>query len=400
MNPAYWLSGWREVSAKACDASRLLEVCRSRMIPYDGFSSTPDGDITVRVRCPLMRTLRAACEAAGLPVTVSDARGLPQICRRMSHRAGVCVGLVLGLCLLFISQQVVWDIRVSGTETLTSRDVKETLAACGFTVGSSLRGFAADRVENRALMYDRRLSWISINRRGTVAYVQVREATYPPDHTEDQPANLVASRAGVIERVELLQGNLLVAAGQTVSEGQLLISGLYDSDRVGFRWTHAQGHVYARTVREFHIEIPLAYQQSRLPAEAEAISKEKTLFFFGKEIKFSKTSGNEGGICDTIKSEKNLSLLPGVGFPVSVRTTWYIPVGDSVSRMVTVTRTPAEAQELAYLELARQIAAIPGGAELLRKTVIPSLTDTAFCLDVTVVCVEDIAREAVFSVTE
>ena len=37
------------------------------------------------------------------------------------------------------------------------------------------------------------------------------------------------------------------------------------------------------------------------------------------------------------------------------------------------------------------IAAIPGGAELLSKTVCPILTEDAFILDVTLTCVEDIA---------
>ena len=43
------------------------------------------------------------------------------------------------------------------------------------------------------------------------------------------------------------------------------------------------------------------------------------------------------------------------------------------------------------LELSRRIAAIPGGAELLSKTVCPILTEDAFILDVTLTCVEDIA---------
>ena len=46
---------------------------------------------------------------------------------------------------------------------------------------------------------------------------------------------------------------------------------------------------------------------------------------------------------------------------------------------------------MAYLELSRRIAAIPGGAELLSKTVCPILTEDAFILDVTLTCVEDIA---------
>ena len=92
-------------------------------------------------------------------------------------------------------------------------------------------------------------------------------------------------------------------------------------------------------------------------------------------------------VCDTIEQRLDLTLVPGIGFPVAVRTVWYVPAAQPAG----YTRTPAEAEALAYLELSRRIAAIPGGAELLSKTVCPILTEDAFILDVTLTCVEDIA---------
>ncbi len=67
---------------------------------------------------------------------------------------------------------------------------------------------------------------------------------------------------------------------------------------------------------------------------------------------------------------------------------WYIPAAGSAA----YTRTPAEAEALACLELSRCIAAIPGGTELLTRTVRPILTADAFILDVTMTCVEDIGQ--------
>lgn len=401
MSLTYFLSGWHRVSVEAAYAADLLEICRTEHMPYDSFASNPGGGICVRMRWRQVQRLQKVCAVHEIPVTVEPLRGAPYLFYRILQRPGVAVGVALGVVLLVLSSRVVWDIRISGTQTLSARDVKETLAACGFTVGTPLKGFAADVTENRALLHDRRLAWISINRRGCVAYVQVREAAYPPDTGAETPANVVAAYAGRIQRVELIRGNLLVAAGQEVQKGQILISGLYDSERVGFRWTHADGHVYARTVREFLIEIPLRYQQKQpvLPTDDtdSQVECEISLIFFGKNIKFSKKTRNEGEFCDTIESEKSFSLLPGVGFPISLRYTWYVPSSETTLPAV---RTPAEAEEMAYLELARRMAAIPGGVELLRKTITPTLTDECFRLEVTVVCIEDIAQTSPFEVTE
>lgn len=392
MTLAHWLAGTRTVTVPADRAADLLEVCRRHGIPYDGFRAGADA-LTVRLTLPALRRLRTAARDVGLPMTVGPLGGLPTVCGHIRRRAGIAVGLFLGLVLVWLSGRYVWDIRIEGTETLSMRDVKDTLSACGFSVGTPLAGFRADVVENRALLYDRRLSWISINRRGTVAYVQVREAVYPPEDTgRDAPANVIALRGGVIERVNLLHGNLLVHAGQTVVPGQLLVSGIFDSERVGFRLTHAEAEVYARTVREMRVEVPLCCETRQPLPEMpgnDRISKQTALIFFKKRILFSKKTGNPDGFCDIIESEKVCSLIPGVGFPISIRTTWYVPRGTD-AEPVMLTRTPAEAEALAYLELSRRIEDIPG-VELLSETVRPILTEDAFILEVTLTCIENIA---------
>lgn len=384
-----WICGWRRVQIPAEYAAELLELCRCHGLSYTHFSPCKDS-LSLRMSPAVAARCEELCRAVELPLEVGPLRGLPACGLHLLSRPGLIAGLLLGLGLLWLSGRYVWDIRIEGAETLSQREVRETLATCGFDVGTSLQGFAADRLETRVLLADSRIAWISVNRRGTVAYVQLREASYPPQETEPQPANIVASRSGIIERVELIRGNILVAAGQTVGEGQLLVSGLYDSQTMGVRAVCAEAHIYAKTTHREVIEIPLQ-TETIVPVSKDGTtggaSCEKYLIFFGKTIKFSKSTRNEGADCDKIVEERDITLRQGVGSPVSIRTVWYLPPTETV----TLTRTPAEAQELAYLELSRRIAALPGGAELLSKTIRTMLTEDAFILDVTYSCVEDIA---------
>ena len=112
---------------------------------------------------------------------------------------------------------------------------------------------------------------------------------------------------------------------------------------------------------------------------------EKSVIFFENHIKFSKKTGNLGGFYDTIEEEASWGLFRGVGFPISTRTVWYVPY-----ETVTVTRTPAEAEELAYFELATRIAALSGGAELLGKAVSVSHGEDTLTLTCILTCIEDI----------
>lgn len=381
-----WFGGHRRIRVPSEAAAAFLELCRAERLTYTHFKADTEG-LSVHMSLRTARTCLSLCRAAGIPADSGRAEGLPALAVRLAARPGLIAGILLGLGLLWLSGQYVWDIRIEGTDTLTKSEVRETLAACGFDVGSSLRGFAADRLETRILLADPRIAWVSVNRKGTVAYVQLREAVYPPEAAEPTPANIIASRPGVIERVELIRGNILVAAGQTVGEGQLLVSGLYDSQTLGIRAVPAEAHIYARTTHREVIEIPLQVESSVRQMDPGSLSCEKYVIFFGKAIKFSKSFTTEAAVCDIIEEERNLSLREGVGFPISLRTVWLLPPTEPV----TVTRTPAEAEELAYRELSRRIAALPGGAELLSKTLRTTLTEDTFILDATYTCTEDIA---------
>jgi sporulation protein YqfD len=312
---------------------------------------------------------------------------------------GLVVGFVFGLALFLAAQSVFWDVRISGNQTVSDRSVRESLAACGLSVGTPIRGFEADVTENNVLLRDGRLAWLSVNRKGTVAYVEVREAVKTPQKDPDTPRDVVAAEGGIIEYIELESGNVRVTAGQAVGKGDILVSGIYDSTQLGVRVESAKARVYARTTRVFTVEIPLSYEQKTYLTHADApdggICQEKSVIFFGNHIKFSKKTGNMGGNCDTIENERSWGLTDGVGFPISTRTVWYLPY-----EITPATRTYAQAEELAYFELARYIASLPGGAQLIGKSVTVRHGEESLTLTCTLTAIEDIAAERIIEVEQ
>ena len=53
--------------------------------------------------------------------------GIPQLWRRYGKRTGLIVGAVIFFIAVFISDWFVWEIKVSGNETLTYDEVLEQL---------------------------------------------------------------------------------------------------------------------------------------------------------------------------------------------------------------------------------------------------------------------------------
>ena len=395
----YFLAGHRTLATDADYRARLLEVCRRLEIPYEHFQSNGDGGISLRFTLPAARRVSTVCADYGIPLTEVSRGGLPIRLRGLLCRPGLLLGLLLGIVLFAASGRVVWDVRISGNVNLSSRAVEESLAACGLAVGTPLRGFRADVTANNVLLYDDRLAWLSINRKGTVAYVEVREAVKRPQTQPEPPCDLVAAEGGVIERVELESGNVRVKAGQPVGKGDILVSGLYDSTQQGIRFTAARARVYARTTRVITVTVPLDYEykvyETDLFEKSNGADCEKSLVFFGNYIKFKKKTGNLTGSCDIIENEKSCGVIRGVGFPVSVRTTQYLPY-----TVVGATRTYAEAEELAYFELAKTITSLPGGAELIRKEITLRHGEEALTLTCTLTVIEDIAQKRIIEIEQ
>lgn len=390
----YGLFGYYKVSAKGDDATDLLNICMQRRYPYKQIKAPADGEIILLFKSTDFRRVSKDCAACGVHIEITEKRGLPYFLYRYRKRAGIMVGALVSVIMVLYFSSIIWEVRISGNSTLTDGEVIDALEECGFGVGMSKIGFRADVLENLVLINENRLAWISVNVKGTVANVEVRESQKPSSEESKAPANIVAKRSGVIERIELEEGNVIVGAGDRVNEGELLVSGIYDSNVTGYRVTRAKARVYARCVREINIFIPRDYKK-RVYDEKKQIETEYSINFFGKEIKFSKKCGNEGGGCDIIERRKSLTLLEGVGLPISLDTVWHVPY-----TFVEARRTDDELVRLAYFELSRQLTDATGGTELIRKTVEESSDEKGFYLSCTVLCVEDIARVVEFEVVE
>ena len=107
------------------------------------------------------------CRKNGIELTKTDSRGIPPAIYRYRKRVGLFVGALIAVTLLFIYDDYVWDITVSGNESVTYSRLTSLLSDCGLRVGSRLRELDVDEIETYVALRDERISWIAINIVGT-----------------------------------------------------------------------------------------------------------------------------------------------------------------------------------------------------------------------------------------
>ena len=380
------LLGYAEFTMCGHDAARALNTCISAGISHEKVSFS-DEKITLKTSLLSAKKLKRLLESRNIEYEVRVG-GLPIFLSKYKRRYGLMAGALIFFFILFFSGRFVWDIRVSGNSTLTAAEVKAELAAVGFSKGCRIGTHDVDRITNSVLINSERIAWMSINMNGNVAYVQIREKVdaegeFGKDTSGD--SNIVAARDGIIEYVEVMRGSAAVTEGQSVKEGELLISGVSESTHGEYRTEHALGRVYAITNRHFSVNIPLKFEKKVL---SEPICTAKTVKFFSKYINIFKNYGNLGADCVKIEEEDSFSVFGLPDLPVSI-----ISEKTMSYENINGTRSYEDASELAFFELSGLIENELASAELLQKTIRTEMTETAFLLECDVVCLENIARD-------
>lgn len=298
------------------------------------------------------------------------------------------VGLILSALLIpfsvFVSSKFVWKINVYGNESLSKDEIIMTLSDCGFGYGKFIPNIRYDKLHNEILIKNRDISWISINIDGNVANVYVQESK-KTDTQNEYYANIVAKADAQILEIRVKNGEGVVRVNDIVKEGELLISGIIDSQSQGVRYEKAAGEVLARTNHEIFVEFPYRGKDKLYTGR---IYTERKIKIFSKVINFSIKSNKNWEFYDKIEENKQIKLFGKYFLPIFVENTKYFEY-----QMVDKEYSRQEAIDLSFKELKTKIDDLSSNAELLSKSIETSFDENGFYILCKLECIENIAKE-------
>lgn len=258
-------------------------------------------------------------------VTRAGQAGALAFLERFRRRYALLIGLALSLTAVCVLSQFILTIQVEGNTTVPTAVILTELRRQGLRPGVYGPGLDEEELRTRALLQLPELSWMSVNLYGTRAQVLVREATPEPEVVDlSQTGSVVARASGIITGIEPLSGEALVEEGDTVLEGETLISGTVhlaapqysEVPDLGTLQVRAEGKVYARTWRTLEAEIPLETQVKTYTGEEETCWSATIL---GQRLVFFGNSGIPFDQYDKINQVWELTLPGGREMPLTVQ---------------------------------------------------------------------------------
>lgn len=378
--------GFTRLACPLQDATALFEALRRSGISPKALQRV-EKTREIHFSCTMLSAKRLMREFPALPLRELRRGGLPEMGQRLLRRPGLLCGILLALLLTVSAHLFVWSVSVEGNDTVSTDALLSELSAAGLARGSFIPSVDHDAVVLSLRQQDSRIAYATVNLRGTVAHVQIRESN-EKEAAPTAPADLIATDDGVVVMPLVFAGECLVREGDVVRAGQTLVSGAIESEKHGIRVTRAAGQILARTTHVYTVTVPFAYEEKVYTGRG---GKELSLCFFDFQGIFFKTTGNIKGKYDIIQNKEWLTLSNGKQLPIGFALT---QVAEYELRPTT--RTALEAKALAEAELEAALAADSEGRILLTRTVEMQAGAEGLTLICTVVCEEDIARVAEF----
>ncbi len=372
---------------------RFLNLCAQRGKSFWGVEQPDSHTLRLTVAWPHRKGLEELARRAGCTIAERGRGGMPPFLLRFRRRYAFLIGLALALGAVCVLSRFVLVIEVEGNQRVPTQTILTQLARQGFRPGVYGPAVPVREVTDRALLELEELSWMTVNLHGVRAQVVVRERVAPPELVDESVlGDIVAEAPGIITGVEEWAGDAVVAEGDTVLPGDVLIRGAvelepppWSENPPGWMPVRAMGKVEGRTWRTLTAAIPLEAQVKSWTGESRS---RWSVTVFGRRINFSQNSGIDYERYDKISKTWTLPL-PGVGtLPFSLqRETW------REYELAEVPVDPEAAQAMLEQRLSQQLEQQLGetGREL-NRSVRAAERDGMLAVTLTAECAEELGR--------
>lgn len=358
-----WILGYVKFSYNGGFKENFLNDCYSKGINLKNISTSDDG-ICAEASIKVYKKLHKIALVHGGRVKIHKKIGLPFKLHPLNNRWGMLAGAVYFIVFISFMGGFIWNITVTGNNRVTEVKIVDYLASNGFLIGVRWNDVDKERLEDIILTEFDDIAWISINKLGSTASIEINETVKPPSVIENNITNVRASADGVIVSITALGGWAEAAVGDAVVAGDLLISGVRESevDKKN-HYAHAHGTVLAQVNNELTVTVSRNQNEKVYTQSTDYHS----LFAYGAELPLylEKDTSSADEFTQKTYLVMNSCRLP-IGFTTDTVRHYYVK---------TNVLTDEELEALARAELEKKKSAELDGCEILAEDIQIEITD-------------------------
>ena len=378
-----WLTGYVRFTFSDGFCEGFINDCKNNSLNVYRIKRVSN---TVTAECPsgLYPSLRRLAKKNGGRLRIDKKIGLPFYLYPLKNRYGLLAGLLACVIIICFLEGFIWNIELVGNEKISDVQLLTFLEKNGLHEGAYFNSVDRDYIETLALASFEDCAWIHINRSGTTARVEIREAEPKPEMTDETGVyNVKAAKDGLIVKATVHSGWAVKNKGDSVVKGDLLISGVYTGEQSKANvFTHARGEYIAEVKEPFSLTV--SRTQSFKAYKAERVFK--SIVFFGLRIPLY--IGNSNVKDSDVSEDYSYIKLNSERLPIGIYTKKVKPYEMSEREL-----SDSELGELLQSEIEKKLSTDFKDFEIVKQDIQTSLDYSSASASGTVICREDISQE-------
>ncbi len=224
--------------------------------------------------------LKPLLKKTGTRAAVLGKYGLPFFVSGMLGRKLFVAGLFC--CILFwcLASRFIWDIQIEGNYALTEDVLMDYLEEHGVHTAMKKSALDIEALEQELRQDYDLITWTSAKLQGTTLLIHIKENDMPvyDDRAQEgeRGMDLVAEKDGVVTYMITRSGVPCVSRGDTVSKGDILVSGavpVYNEDTTvrRYQYVKADADITLRYGQNISLEESVSYDEKCYTGEKKEI---------------------------------------------------------------------------------------------------------------------------------
>lgn len=206
-------------------------------------------------------------------------------------------------------------MKLHGVDENKQAQILQIIENEGVKIGKYKNKVDLQALINKIRLEREDVAWVGMEIKGTNLIIKIAEADEKPEIIdENEYCNIVATKDGIIAKVEALNGTPSVNVNDTVKKGDILIKGWIEGKFTDNRFVHAEGQVMAKV---WYSDKEKVYYNQNYENQTGAKERKYSINVNKFKINFFKTLSKFEKY-DTIRTVKKLKITSNFYLPIEI----------------------------------------------------------------------------------
>lgn len=238
-----FIKGYVQIEVKGTFCEKFLNLIIKKGIVIKDIYRVDKNIIILVIYIKDFIKIKNVAKISSCKIRIAKKKGAHFTVNKYRKRIILVVGIALSALLVYTMSNMIFTVEISGNNEIKTEYISQLLKKNGIKP-FAFNNIKGAEVAKKIMSENQNIAWAGIEVNGSKVIVNIVEKPDVPEiYNPEQQYNLVADTDGVVNHFFVKKGFSVVKYGDTVKKGQLLVSGVTDSQTQEIRYINPEADI-------------------------------------------------------------------------------------------------------------------------------------------------------------